>query len=144
MRKVIGTIAATLAIAVVTTSASAAGTQDTAADTHSPPRPDSHSADLSLAQRAPDRLVRHEGLCYVVADAPERLRATRRDVERRDTSVSSPARVDGGWELEVDVVELKRVPDTASLLATYHVTTDDAGDIAGYERVRRFNRGDAD
>ena len=58
--------------------------------------------------------------------------------------VSGMTRVDGGWEFEVDVVELRRVPDSASLLATYRVTTDDAGDVAGYERVRRFNRGDAD
>jgi Gas vesicle synthesis protein GvpO len=57
--------------------------------------------------------------------------------------VSSLARVDGGWELDVDVVELRRVPDTASVLATYRVTTDDAGDIAATS-VRRFNRGEAD
>jgi Gas vesicle synthesis protein GvpO len=35
---------------------------------------------------------------------------------------------------------LQRIPDTSSLLATYRVTTDDAGDIAGYERVRRSVR----
>jgi Gas vesicle synthesis protein GvpO len=59
-------------------------------------------------------------------------------------SPSSLSQVDGGWELMVDVVELRRVPNTASLPATYRVTTDDAGDIAGYERVRRFSRGEAD
>lgn len=59
-------------------------------------------------------------------------------------SVSGLRHVDGGWELDVDVVEVVRVPDTASLMATYRVTTDEAGDVAGYERVRRFNRGDAD
>jgi Gas vesicle synthesis protein GvpO len=58
-------------------------------------------------------------------------------------SVSGMSRVDGGWEFELDVVELRRVPDSASLLATYRVTTDDTGEIAGFERVRRFNRGDA-
>lgn len=58
-------------------------------------------------------------------------------------SVSGMARVDGGWELLLDVVELRRVPDSASLLATYRVTTDESGEIAGFERVRRFNRGDA-
>jgi Gas vesicle synthesis protein GvpO len=36
-----------------------------------------------------------------------------------------------------------RIPDTSSLLATYRVTTDDAGDVAGYERVRRYNRSSA-
>jgi hypothetical protein len=59
-------------------------------------------------------------------------------------SISGLARVGDGWELAVDVVEVRRVPDTASLLATYRVTTDESGDVAGYERVRRFNRGEAD
>ena len=36
--------------------------------------------------------------------------------------VSVLAQVDGGWELMVDVVELRRVPDTASPLATYRAT----------------------
>jgi hypothetical protein len=56
-------------------------------------------------------------------------------------SVSSLAQTDGGWELAVDVVELRRIPDTASVVATYRVTTDDAGDVASYERLRRYNRG---
>jgi hypothetical protein len=59
-------------------------------------------------------------------------------------TISGLTEVDGGWIVDVDVVELRRVPDTASLLATYRVTTDTAGDIAGYERLRRFNRSRAD
>jgi hypothetical protein len=59
-------------------------------------------------------------------------------------AVSGLAKVDGGWEVEVDVVEVPRIPDSTSLLATYRVTTDEAGDVTGYERVRRFNRGAAD
>ena len=34
-------------------------------------------------------------------------------------SISGLARVGDGWEAAVDVVEVRRVPDTASLLATY-------------------------
>jgi hypothetical protein len=56
-------------------------------------------------------------------------------------SVSGLTKTDAGWELAVDVVELRRVPDTASVLATYRVTTDDAGDVASYERTHRYNRG---
>jgi ABC-type transport system substrate-binding protein len=37
----------------------------------------------------------------------------------------------------------RRIPDTSSLLARYRVTTDAAGDVAGYERVRRYNRSSA-
>jgi hypothetical protein len=56
-------------------------------------------------------------------------------------SVAGLTPTDRGWELAVDLVELRRVPDTASILATYRVTTDDAGDVASFERVRRYGRG---
>ena len=56
-------------------------------------------------------------------------------------SVSGLVQIDGGWELAVDVVEVRRVPATASVLATYRVRTDDAGDVAGYERLSRYNWG---
>jgi gas vesicle protein GvpO len=59
-------------------------------------------------------------------------------------TISGLAHLDSGWEIHVDVVELRRVPETASLLATYRVTTDDAGDVTSYERLRRFNRSKAD
>lgn len=58
-------------------------------------------------------------------------------------AVAGVSKVDGGWELSIDVVEVARIPETASLMATYRVTTDDAGDVTGYERARRFNRSEA-
>lgn len=48
---------------------------------------------------------------------------------------------DDGWELRVEVVELIRVPDTTSILATYTVRLDESGDLKGYERVHRYSRG---
>ncbi|UQW99343.1 gas vesicle protein [Streptomyces sp. RerS4] len=60
-------------------------------------------------------------------------------------SVSSCARADGGgWELSVEVLELSRVPDTTSLLASYDVELDAAGELLGYHRTRRYERGRAD
>lgn len=59
-------------------------------------------------------------------------------------SVSSFERTETGWDLAVEVVELVRVPDTMSLLATYAVTLDPQGDLTGYRRVRRYERGRAD
>jgi hypothetical protein len=58
-------------------------------------------------------------------------------------SVSSVTKVDVGWQFTIEVVELHRIPDTASLLASYRVTTDDSGDVTGYERTRRYHRGEA-
>ncbi|GGV05056.1 gas vesicle protein [Streptomyces spectabilis] len=59
-------------------------------------------------------------------------------------SVSSFERTDAGWELEVEVLELARVPDTMSLLATYAVSMDPGGELTAYRRVRRYERGRAD
>jgi hypothetical protein len=49
-----------------------------------------------------------------------------------------------GWSVLVDVVELERVPMTTSVMATYRVDVDTAGDLCGYERLRRFSRGSVD
>ena len=42
---------------------------------------------------------------------------------------------------EVVVVNDGSRDATASVLATYRVTTDDAGDVAAFERLRRYSRG---
>ncbi|MGW7055258.1 gas vesicle protein GvpO [Streptomyces sp. NPDC054887] len=60
-------------------------------------------------------------------------------------SVSSFERTeDDGWTLRVEVLELARVPDTMSLLASYEVTLDAHGALTGYRRVNRYERGRAD
>ncbi|NBM20934.1 gas vesicle protein [Streptomyces sp. GC420] len=59
-------------------------------------------------------------------------------------SVSSFERTDEGWRLEIEVLELARVPETMSLLASYEVTLDPQGALTGYRRVRRYERGRSD
>ncbi|MGW0533193.1 gas vesicle protein GvpO [Streptomyces sp. NPDC003032] len=59
-------------------------------------------------------------------------------------SVSSFERTDDGWQLEIEVLELARVPDTMSLLASYEVRLDPQGELTGYRRVRRYERGRSD
>lgn len=59
-------------------------------------------------------------------------------------SVSSFERTENGWTLEIEVLELSRVPDTMSLLATYQVRLDPQGELTGYRRIRRYERGRAD
>ncbi|MFF8933412.1 gas vesicle protein GvpO [Streptomyces paradoxus] len=51
---------------------------------------------------------------------------------------------DDGWVVDVDVLELARIPDTTSLLATYRVELDAAGELVQYRRVARFRRGAQD
>lgn len=53
-------------------------------------------------------------------------------------------RADGGWSVLVDVVELARIPDSTSVMATYRVDIDAAGELTACERLRRFTRGATD
>ncbi|MFJ4691220.1 gas vesicle protein [Streptomyces sp. NPDC088766] len=59
-------------------------------------------------------------------------------------SVSSFSQTENGWSLEVEVLELERVPDTMSLMGSYEVELDPEGQLTGYRRVRRYERGRAD
>jgi hypothetical protein len=65
---------------------------------------------------------------------------TGREVE----AISALMKRDQGWELHVEVVELERIPETTSVLATYAVRLDSAGRFLGYERLRRYTRGQID
>ena len=48
------------------------------------------------------------------------------------------------WLVTVDVCELRRIPNTTDVMATYVVQLDDRGGLMGYKRVRRYLRGAAE
>ncbi|MDT0265769.1 gas vesicle protein [Streptomyces sp. DSM 44915] len=54
--------------------------------------------------------------------------------------VSAVSPHEDGWRVRVDVVEVPRIPDTTSLMATYEVELDHDGHLIQYERVRRYRR----
>ncbi|HBY99585.1 MAG: gas vesicle protein [Ardenticatenaceae bacterium] len=56
-------------------------------------------------------------------------------------TVSSLNRDEAGWHAALEMVELRRVPDSGDVLATYEVSLDEAGNLTGYERTRRYQRG---
>jgi hypothetical protein len=58
-------------------------------------------------------------------------------------SVLGMQKGDEGWRVTVEVVELSRVPTSTDLLGCYVVTLDEEGELLGYERVRRYQRGQA-
>lgn len=60
---------------------------------------------------------------------------------RPPESVSALKPTEDGWEAQVEVVELERIPDTTSVLASYKVTMDEEGELISYERTRRYSRG---
>ncbi|MGP4000859.1 gas vesicle protein GvpO [Streptomyces sp. 8N706] len=59
-------------------------------------------------------------------------------------SVSALKPTADGWEADVEVLELARVPDTTSVMATYRVILDPGGELMSYERRRRYARGQID
>jgi hypothetical protein len=58
-------------------------------------------------------------------------------------AVTGLERTDEGWTVEVDVLELERIPSTTDVIATYRVSLDDDGELEGCRRVHRFLRGSA-
>lgn len=74
----------------------------------------------------------------IAREAAEQLgQLTGRDVE----GVTALERTEEGWRVEVEVLEVRRIPETTDVLATYELTLDDDGDIEGYRRLRRYVRG---
>ncbi|KWX62483.1 gas vesicle protein GvpO [Mycobacterium sp. NAZ190054] len=48
---------------------------------------------------------------------------------------------EGGWVVEVETVEDRRIPSSADILALYEVEIDFAGELLSYRRTRRYMRG---
>ncbi|WP_042387441.1 gas vesicle protein [Streptacidiphilus melanogenes] len=63
---------------------------------------------------------------------------------RTPDSVSALKPTDEGWQADVEVVELERIPDTTSVMASYRVTLDEEGELLAYQRIRRYTRGQVD
>nr|WP_323375825.1 gas vesicle protein GvpO [Streptomyces sp. RB17] len=80
--------------------------------------------------------------------APDAMRSAMEQLAellgRAPESVSALKPTDVGWEAEVEVVELERVPETSSVMAGYQVVLDPAGKLLGYERIHRYTRAQVD
>jgi Gas vesicle synthesis protein GvpO len=63
---------------------------------------------------------------------------------RHPESVISIERREGDWCLGVEVIETRRIPDSADILATYEVLLAAAGSLISYRRIRRYTRGQVD
>lgn len=99
------------------------GTRQAAARTEPPPRRRSAGRGSSMARAAREAVVDLTG--------------------RTPEAVTGLERTEDGWVVELDVLELERVPRTTDVLATYRVTLDDDGELEGCRRVHRYLRGSA-
>lgn len=69
--------------------------------------------------------------------ASELLQLTGKEPE----GITGLERSDDGWTVQVEVVEMRRIPNTTDVLAVYEVETDNRGSLQGYRRIRRYARG---
>ena len=62
------------------------------------------------------------------------------DPEFKPRVTSSVRRQDGGWAVTLEVVEVRRIPDSTDVLSSYELVLDDDGGIVELNRKRRYRR----
>ena len=93
--------------------------------------------DAPRADSKPSRDGSMTGTRAAAEAARQLLELTGREAE----GVTGLSRVDDGWRVQVEVVEVRRIPDTTDVLALYEVDVDGEGQLLGYRRLRRYARG---
>ncbi|MEU6184376.1 gas vesicle protein GvpO [Nocardia sp. NPDC047038] len=58
--------------------------------------------------------------------------------------VTSMEPTEDGWQVEIEVLEDRRIPSSADILALYEVEIDLDGNLLAYRRTRRYGRGSTD
>ncbi len=92
-------------------------------------------------KREPRRGAKQDELTNMADQARELLRSVR-GVEAE--SVSGLTRTSNGWTVTLEVVELRRIPESTDVLASYEVELDADGKLLGFERGRRYHRSQAE
>ena len=55
--------------------------------------------------------------------------------------ITDVERTEDGWKIGFEVLEERRIPSSADILATYEAIIDENGELISYRRVRRYPRG---
>lgn len=96
----------------------------------------------SRAKREPLRGAGSDEFGQIATQARELLRSVR-GVEAE--SVSGIGRTSAnGWKVTLEVVELRRIPESTDVLASYEVELDEKGQFLGFSRGRRYSRSQAE
>jgi len=114
-----------------TSSEDSGGSRRAAATTESDERRHRAQSDGSPPRSSPMR---------VAAVALEQLSAL---TGRPSEGVVGIERDGDEWVVEIEVLELRRIPNTTDVLARYRVTADESGEVTGYHRLQRYTRGAA-
>lgn len=57
-------------------------------------------------------------------------------------TVSGLDKVEAGWSVRVEMLELKKIPDSSDVLGSYDTVMDDDGNLLSYRRTLRYRRSD--
>ncbi len=55
-------------------------------------------------------------------------------------TVSSLGKDAEGWHVTIEMIEMKRIPDSSDVLATYDILLDEEGNLVSYNRTHRYYR----
>ncbi|WP_329112688.1 gas vesicle protein [Streptomyces sp. NBC_01353] len=102
-------------------------------------RPDGKGEGQDRSRRTAAR--RRSGVANAASAMRSAIEQLAQLLGRVPDSVSSLKPTDDGWEAQVEVVELERIPDTTSVMASYRVALNEEGELISYERTRRYTRG---
>jgi hypothetical protein len=106
-----------------------------------PPQEDGQREERPRPKREPARGAGGDELAEIATRARELLRSVR-GVEAE--SVSGIGRTPNGWKVMLEVVELRRIPESTDVLASYEVELDGDGRYLGFSRGRRYSRSQAE
>jgi hypothetical protein len=106
-----------------------------------PTREDGQREERPRTKREPPRGAEGDEIAALATYARELLRSVRGvDAE----SVSGIGRTPNGWTVTLEVVELRRIPESTDVLASYEVELDGDGRYLGFSRGRRYSRSQAE
>ena len=77
---------------------------------------------LEIARRAKEQLAELTGL------KPDTVSGLKKEAD--------------GWHVSLEMIEMKRIPDTGDMLGTYGALLDEEGTLIDYRRTRRYLRGE--
>jgi len=75
---------------------------------------------------------------------PKARRALEQLLGREAENVSGFERDDGHWKVSLEVVELRRIPDSSDVLGSYELVLDDEGNVTRMTRTRRYQRSEVE
>jgi hypothetical protein len=108
---------------------------ETSADTEAEPEQNGQHGDAR----------HHDGQVRTARDAARAaLRQILELTDKQPESITGVQRTRDGWSVCFEVVEDRRIPSSADILATYESTVDPDGELMSFRRVKRYSRGRGD